>query len=202
MNRQDYLRRIRAATVATAVAGILAACATTPAAPPGSVALRSKLTVLKSETNLATQIPVALEQAEGAVVLAEKSQGDAELAAHRVFIADRMIDTARATAETRLAEAQRPALKQQIDNERLAARTREADTANRAAVTARADAPLPAVRPTRRALTQTLHAPRPMRHAAQRMLRPQQRHCRKPGKRNSHGKSPCCRPRRRNAASC
>ncbi len=126
--------------VAAAVAAILAGCASTPRSPPGSEAVRSKLMMLKSDPQLAPRIPVVLEQAETAVVLAETPQGDAEIAAHRVYLADRLVDTARATAESRLAEEQRAGLKQQSDDNRLAARTREADTAQLAATAARSDA--------------------------------------------------------------
>lgn len=130
----------RIVAVAAAIAVILSACATMPVAPPGSAELRGKLTALKSDPSLASRAPVALEQAESAVALAETRQPDPELAAHRVFMADRMIDTARATAETRLAEAQRADIKQQSDQDRLTARTREADAANSAAATARTEA--------------------------------------------------------------
>jgi outer membrane protein OmpA-like peptidoglycan-associated protein len=126
--------------VAAAVAAILAGCASTPRSPPGSEAVRSKLMMLKSDPQLAGRIPVMLDQAETAVVLAETPQGDAEITAHRVYLADRLVDTARATAETRLAEEQRAGLKQQNDENRLAARTREADAAQRAATAARSDA--------------------------------------------------------------
>jgi outer membrane protein OmpA-like peptidoglycan-associated protein len=132
--------KARVAVVAAAVAALLAACASTPEAPAGSLALRSKLSQLKSEAQLAAQVPVMLDQAETAVKLAETPQRDAELTAHRIYLADRMIDTTRATAESRLAEKQRPDLRRQSDNERLAARTREADAARSAATLARADA--------------------------------------------------------------
>jgi outer membrane protein OmpA-like peptidoglycan-associated protein len=132
--------RVGVTIAAAAVAAILAGCASMPKAPPGSEAVRSKLTTLKSQTQLAAQVPVVLEQAEKAVVLAETPQADAKLAAHRVYLADRLVDTARATAETRLAEEQRAGLKQQSDDARLAARTREADAAQRAAAAAQSDA--------------------------------------------------------------
>ncbi len=104
-----YSRRNKAGiiAVAAAVAAILAGCATTPKSPPGSEAVRSKLMMLKSDQQLAGRVPVMLEQAETAVVLAETPQGDAEVTAHRVYLADRLVDTTRATAETRLAEEQR-----------------------------------------------------------------------------------------------
>lgn len=140
MNHSTFKRRSGAIVVAAAVAAILAGCATTAKAPAGSEAVRSKLTTLQSQPQLAGKVPVALEQAEVAVALAETPQGDAEIAAHRVYLADRLVDTARATAETRLAEEQRAGLKQQSDDARLAARTREADAARLAAAAAREDA--------------------------------------------------------------
>jgi outer membrane protein OmpA-like peptidoglycan-associated protein len=130
----------RVMLVPAAIAVILAGCATAPKAPPGSEAVRAKLTMLKSEPQLAARVPVIVEQAERAVVLAETPQGDPEVAAHRVYLADRTVDTARAIAQTRLAEEQRDGLKQQSDDARLAARTREADAATRAAAVARSDA--------------------------------------------------------------
>jgi outer membrane protein OmpA-like peptidoglycan-associated protein len=130
----------KAGIVVAAVAAILAGCASTPEAPAGSAAVRSKLSMLKADSQLAGRIPVLLEQSEAAVVLAETSQKDKDIAAHRVYLADRMVDTARATAQTRLAEEQRAGIKQQNDENRLAARTREADAATRAATAARSEA--------------------------------------------------------------
>lgn len=127
-------------TVAAAVAAILAGCASTPEAPVGSREVRNKLTTLQSDTALASQVRVAIEQTEAAVKLAETPQRDAELAAHRIYMADHMVDTTRATAETRLAESQRAALRQQADNARLAARTIEADIARADATQARSEA--------------------------------------------------------------
>src|SRR5688572_9994960 len=126
--------------VAAAVAATLTACASMPEAPPGSAAVRTRLTTLKSQPLLAEQVPTFLQAAEQATVLAETPQRDAELARHRVYLADRLVETARATAETRLAESQRAALKRQSDESRLVARTREAEAAQRAASAARADA--------------------------------------------------------------
>jgi outer membrane protein OmpA-like peptidoglycan-associated protein len=139
---KTIITRSASVIVAAAVAAILAGCASTPRTVPGSEAVRSKLTMLKSQPQLAAKVPVILEQAEKAVVLAETPQGDANVAAHRVYLADRLVDTARATAETRLAEEQRAGLKQQSDDARLAARTREADAAKRAAEAASTDAAL------------------------------------------------------------
>jgi outer membrane protein OmpA-like peptidoglycan-associated protein len=126
--------------IATAVAVALAAgCASTPDKPLGSEAVRAKLTALQNDPALAAQAPVATKQAEAAVTQAEIIQPDLALAAHRVYIADRKVDTARAQAETGAAEELRDALNQQSEKARLDARTREADRAKSDAMTARAE---------------------------------------------------------------
>ena len=140
MNNPAGYSKARVAVIVTAVAAILAACASTPEAPPGSQAVRTKLSQLKSETELAARVPVMLDQAEAAVTLAETPQRDADLTAHRIYLADRLIDTTRATAQSRLAEQERPELRRQSQSDRLAARTREADAAKSDATIARADA--------------------------------------------------------------
>ena len=70
---------------------------------------------------------------------AEIPQPDLALAAHRVYIADRKVDTAKALAQIQFAEQERTALNQQSEKTRLDSRTREVDTANTAALTARLD---------------------------------------------------------------
>ncbi len=126
--------------LAAAVASILvAACASAPVKPDGAAEARMKLTQLQSDPQLATRAPVALKDAETAVRTAEISQPDHELAATRVYIADRKVETARALAETKYAEDQRPALKEQAEKSRLDARTHEADTAKNQALLARAE---------------------------------------------------------------
>lgn len=125
-------------TLAVAAA-LMAGCATAPQAPAGSAEVRAKLTALQGDTALATEAPVATQEAERAVKQAEIVQPDLELAAHRVYIADRKVDTARALAETRAAEKHRDTLKEQSDKARLDARTHEADLAKFDALTARAE---------------------------------------------------------------
>jgi outer membrane protein OmpA-like peptidoglycan-associated protein len=93
---------------------------------------------LQSEQALASRAPLAIKDADTAVTLAEQPQGDLELAAHRVYIADRKVEIARAQAETRLAEDQRAALTAQREDARLDSRTREADAAHAAAATSAA----------------------------------------------------------------
>jgi outer membrane protein OmpA-like peptidoglycan-associated protein len=100
---------------------------------------RAKLTQLQSDPNLASRAAAAIKEADMAVRTAEQPEPDKELAAHRVYIADRKVDTAKALAETRFAEDQRAALTAERDKARLDARTREADAAKGQVATARAE---------------------------------------------------------------
>ena len=126
--------------IAAAVAATLfAGCASVPKHPAGSEQVRTKLTALQSEPTLANRAPVAIKDAEGAVVLAEMTEKDLVLAAHRVYIADRKVDTARALAETNFSEQERTALNEQAEKARLDSRTREADAAKTDALVARAE---------------------------------------------------------------
>jgi outer membrane protein OmpA-like peptidoglycan-associated protein len=112
---------------------VVAGCASAPTNPAGSADVRSKLERLQSDPNLANQAPVEIREAEAAVQLAERPVGkDDALGKHRVYIADRKVEIAMAKASTRLAEEQRSGLSQARDDARLAARTREADKAQRA----------------------------------------------------------------------
>jgi outer membrane protein OmpA-like peptidoglycan-associated protein len=120
--------------IATTVAAVLlAACAAAPVKPDGAAEARSKLTQLQSDPNLAARAPLAVKEADAAVQAAEQPQADKELAAYRVYLADRKVEIARAQAETSLAEDQRGALSAQRESSRLDARTREADAAHLAA---------------------------------------------------------------------
>jgi outer membrane protein OmpA-like peptidoglycan-associated protein len=126
--------------IAVAVtAALVVGCASAPTKPAGSEQVRAKLTALQNDAALAARAPVATKDAEAAVGQAELIQPDLELAAHRVYIADRKVDTARALAETKAAEEHRTALNEQSEKARLDARTREADLAKSDAVTARAE---------------------------------------------------------------
>jgi outer membrane protein OmpA-like peptidoglycan-associated protein len=129
--RGVMLRRTLIATTVTSV--LLAACAAAPVKPDGAEEARNKLTQLHADPNLATRAPVAMKEADNAVRVAEQPQADKELAAYRVYLADRKVDIARAQAETSLAEDQRTALSAQRERARLDARTREADAAHLAA---------------------------------------------------------------------
>jgi outer membrane protein OmpA-like peptidoglycan-associated protein len=107
--------------------------------PPVPNKVRAKLTALQGEATLANRAPVAVKDAEGAVKLAEMTEKDLVLAAHRVYLADRKVDTARALAETNFSEQERTALNDQAEKARLDSRTREADVAKTDALIARAE---------------------------------------------------------------
>lgn len=117
----------------------LAACAPSPEMPDEVAATRAELARLQADPTLAPLAAEALTEAETAVQLAE--QGDApELTAHRVYLAQRKIATARALAEARQAEQEREALVAQRERAQLDARTREAAEARMEADAARAAA--------------------------------------------------------------
>src|SRR4051812_40064518 len=80
-----------------------------------------------------------MKDADVAVRAAEQPQKDQPLAVHLALIADRKVDTARALAETALAEDQRAALTAQREKARLDSRTQEADAAKLQTAIARAD---------------------------------------------------------------
>ena len=131
-------RPVSALIAATVASVLLAACATAPVQPAGSAEARNKLMQLQSDQTLAGRAPLAIKDADVAVSLAEQPQADLQLAAHRVYIADRKIDIARAQAETKLAEDQRAELSTQREDARLDARTQEADTAHAAVAASQA----------------------------------------------------------------
>ncbi len=126
--------------LASAIAAILlASCATAPVGPNPAAEPRNKLTQLQSDPNLATRAPQAIEAASAAVQLAEQPDGDKDLVAYRVYLADRKVEIARAVAQTRFAEDQRAAISAQRDQARLDARTHEANVAERQVAVARAE---------------------------------------------------------------
>ena len=122
------------------VAWGLAACAPTPVVPEGAVQARAELTRLQSDAKLAPLAQQALTEAEAAVQLAEQTDAKPEVAAHRVYVAQRKVELARALAEARFAEQERSELTAQIDRARLEARERETAAARSDAQTARLDA--------------------------------------------------------------
>ena len=121
---------------ASVVAALLNACASTPTKAAGADGLRARLNQLQDNPELASRAPLAIKDAQVAVSAAEQPQPDHALATHLVFIAERRILIAQATAESRLAVDQRKALLEQREAMRLDARTQEADAANRRAAAA------------------------------------------------------------------
>ncbi len=140
MNVTFHNINLSKALIATAVASaLLAACATAPSQPTGAADVRSKLLQLQADPNLGSRAPIAIKEAEIAVLAAEQPQPDASLAQHKVYMADRKVERARAQAEARFAEDQRPALSEQRESARLDSRTREADAARTQVAIALAD---------------------------------------------------------------
>ncbi len=142
MNTENgSVTNLRKTLIAATVASVLlAACAAAPLKPDGAAEARNKLTQLQSDPNLGSRAPLAIKEADVAVTAAEQPQADKDLAAHRVYLADRKVETARALAETRFAEDQRGSLSAQRERARLDARTNEADVAKSQVATARMDA--------------------------------------------------------------
>ena len=118
----------------------LGACAPTPVVPEGAVQARAELARLQSDAKLAPLAQQALTEAEAAVQLAEQTDAEPEVAAHRVYLAQRKVELARAIAEARYAEEERSTLTAQLDRARLESREREAAAARSDAQTARMEA--------------------------------------------------------------
>jgi outer membrane protein OmpA-like peptidoglycan-associated protein len=123
-----------------AVTGLLAACAPTPRTPSAAAAVRAELTRLQSDATLAPLVPDAIRDAEAAVQVAEQPGASADIEEHRVYIAQRKVDIARALGEGRQAEQERVALAAERDRAQLEARTREVAAARSQAAMATAEA--------------------------------------------------------------
>lgn len=109
----------------------LAACASTPMTPEGAMTARENLTRLQSNPELANRARIEIQQAELAVVAAEKPESDQMLSTHLVLLANRRVEIATLWAQSRLYEDQRTGLSQESDEARLDARTRETNIARR-----------------------------------------------------------------------
>ncbi|MDO8272164.1 MAG: OmpA family protein [Gammaproteobacteria bacterium] len=116
---------------------LLAACASAPQAPEGSAEVRSKLTSLRTNSELASRAPIEIQAAEVAVKAAERPQESNTQARHLVLIADQKVEIAHAWAQSRLLEDQREDLSSRTEAMRLDARTREADRARNDATNSR-----------------------------------------------------------------
>lgn len=119
---------------------LLSACATTSKPPAEVTAVRSKLSTLQSDPQLASRAPVALKEAELAVQAAEKVPKDKTYLNHLVWVADHKIDIATAQAQARYLEDQRKELTEAREKARLDSRTLEADLAKNEAERAKGDA--------------------------------------------------------------
>lgn len=130
----------RALIVSTASAAVwLSACAM-PIKPDGADAARAELTRLQNDPKLAVLAPVAIQEAEAAVRLAEIPTEDAIAGQQAVYNAQSKVAIARAQAERRLAEDSVKNLGDQRNAIRLDARTREAEIAKAQAEAAAASA--------------------------------------------------------------
>lgn len=136
------LNDLKKLSMVAAVALLLTACASTPKAPEGSVAVRNKLSQLQSDPQLSSRAPVAINDAEQAVRSAEKPTKDKALSKHLVWVADRKVETAIAQAQARLAEDQFKSIGEQSATARLESRTAEADQARTEAELAKQQADL------------------------------------------------------------
>jgi outer membrane protein OmpA-like peptidoglycan-associated protein len=120
--------------IAAAIAAVLlAACASVPTQPAGSAELRTRLSALQADPQLAGRAPLAIEQANKAVTAAEQPQTDPVINAHLQFMADRKISIASADAHAQLAVDQRKEITDQRAAMQLKERTQEADSANQKA---------------------------------------------------------------------
>lgn len=107
-NNQNTKTNINKLLALAITAILLSACA--DKVPEGARAVRDKLTKLKSDSQLANLAPVAISEANDAVIAAEKprkSNKEDQAAGHYlVFVADHKVDAARAQAQKRLSEDQ------------------------------------------------------------------------------------------------
>ena len=121
---------------------LLSACTSAPRQPDGLAEVRTQLNTLQANGELAALAPVAITQAEQAIQHAEAVNNNKVEQQHLVYVADRKVNIAWAQAQGRQAQDQLKLLSKQQDEARLAARTREADSAHLDATMARQDARL------------------------------------------------------------
>jgi outer membrane protein OmpA-like peptidoglycan-associated protein len=129
--------RVTAPLMVATVVLFLGGCVTAPKNTEALDNLRSKLTQLQSDPQLATRAPVAIDEAEQAVRIAEQPQDDEALAAHLLYLADHKVDIASLRAQKRLLEDQRKVLSVERETARLEASKRQAATARNEADKAR-----------------------------------------------------------------
>lgn len=123
-----------------AAALFVGGCSPAMVKPDGADDARAKLTQLQSDPQLASLAPVAIKEAEAAVIAAERPQDDEALGRHLVAVADRKVDVASARAQSRLLVDQRKLLSEQREAARLESRTREVGMARSDMKAAQGDA--------------------------------------------------------------
>ena len=121
-------RTVRFAAV-TSLVLMLVACGSKQVRNPDALRVQADLVALQADRNLAAQSPLSMQEAEKAVQIALVPERDKVLSAHRVYQADRKVQTARSLAQAQYAIENRKALSQESNEIRLNARTREADFA-------------------------------------------------------------------------
>ena len=117
----------------TSLVLMLSACGSREVKNPDAQRVQGDLVALQADRNLATQSPMSMQEAEKAVQIALMPERDKTLSAHRVYLADRKVQTARSLAQAQYAIEHRKVLSQESNEIRLDARTREANAAKRQA---------------------------------------------------------------------
>ncbi|HET8941926.1 MAG TPA: OmpA family protein [Rudaea sp.] len=113
---------------AVALLGLMAGCATMPPAPPPAVVrLQNNLDQLHADPRIAPNAPQELANADAAVqVLASNARRmDSNVYEHRVYVAQRLIDTAQAAGLARYAESRGKTLGAERDRLLVESRTRQ-----------------------------------------------------------------------------
>ncbi len=127
-------------TLIGAVCLALASCSAPLVRASAADSLNARLARLQADPELANRAPLALRDAQNAVAAASQPSGDAVQSAHLVLMADRKIGIAETQAQVAYLVNQRQGLAANRDALVLQQRTHEADTANRRAEGAVADA--------------------------------------------------------------
>jgi outer membrane protein OmpA-like peptidoglycan-associated protein len=123
----------RRVIVATTTSILMVACSNVQHRYAGADPVRARLTQLEGNNELASQAPMAMEEARSAVLKAEQSQKDPAVSEHLVFIAERKVDIAEAESQQHYLEEQRSKLSAERDAMQLLARTKESEMARSAA---------------------------------------------------------------------
>ncbi len=139
MKSMQQMKNFSRFTVTAVTAMIIGACATA-VKDPGADRARASLSELRSNAELASRAPVAINDAEQAVRAAETPREDAAVAKQLAYVAEQKVAIARAQAERRYEEDKVKTLSTERAQVRLEARTAEADSAKLQADAAREQA--------------------------------------------------------------